>query len=69
MIKAWFYRFVVNTSLDVLRKKKKVTVMDDETIEWKQEGHEDHYENLDLKQSLEERPLKYRTVVVFVEIK
>lgn len=63
-LKNWFYRIVVNTSLDFLRKQKKITVVDEETIELFSPGQDDHYTNIDLERSLESLPTKYRTVIV-----
>jgi len=63
-IKSWFYRIVVNTSLDFLRKKKKVTFVDEETLDFYSSGKEDRYKHLDLEKSLEELPMKYRSVIV-----
>jgi len=63
-IKAWFYRIVVNTSLDYLRKKKKLEVVDEETIELYSSGKNDVYANIDLERSLESLPNKYRSIIV-----
>lgn len=63
-IKSWFYRIVVNTSLDFLRKKKKVTFVDEETLDYYSSGKEDVYKHMDLEKSLEELPIKYRSVIV-----
>ncbi|QQZ08110.1 RNA polymerase sigma factor [Heyndrickxia vini] len=63
-IKSWFYKIVVNTSLDYLRKSKKITLVNDETLDFFSSGTEDVYQNIDLKRSLEELPLKYRTVII-----
>ncbi|CAN7478379.1 RNA polymerase sigma factor [Paenibacillus sp. LjRoot153] len=62
-IKSWFYRIVVNTSLDFLRKHKKLTVMDDVTMEAITPGSEDAYTNIDLEKALEELPSMYRSVI------
>ncbi|PGS51756.1 RNA polymerase sigma factor [Bacillus sp. AFS041924] len=63
-LKSWFYRIVVNTSLDFLRKQKKITVMDEETIELYSPGQDDNYADIDLERSLESLPTKYRAVIV-----
>ncbi|MCK1994813.1 sigma-70 family RNA polymerase sigma factor [Peribacillus muralis] len=63
-IDSWLYKIIVRTALDVLRKKKKLTVADDETIEYLRSGEEDHYPDLDLQKALEGLSLKYRTIVV-----
>lgn len=62
-IKSWFYRIVVNTSLDFLRKHKKLTVMDDVTMEAITPGSEDAYTNIDLERALEDLPTMYRSVI------
>jgi RNA polymerase sigma-70 factor (ECF subfamily) len=63
-IDSWLYKIIVRTALDVLRKKKKLTVADDETIEYLRRGEEDHYPDLDLQKALEGLSVKYKTVVV-----
>jgi len=63
-IKSWFYRIVVNTSLDFLRKHKRVQVVDEETLEAYSQGISDSYHNIDLERALDELPVKYRNVVV-----
>lgn len=63
-IKSWFYRIVVNTSLDFLRKRKRVTFVDDETLDFYSSGKEDVYKHLDLEKSIDELPVKYRSIIV-----
>jgi len=63
-LKSWFFRIVVNTSLDLLRKKKKEMVVDDDTIEFFSPKKNDTYENVDLTRFLNELPEKYRIVII-----
>jgi RNA polymerase sigma-70 factor, ECF subfamily len=63
-IRTWFYRIVINTSLDFLRKQKKLIVTDDEIISSYDMGAVDNYQDIDLKKALEELPHKYRSVIV-----
>ncbi|MEG6523765.1 RNA polymerase sigma factor [Desulfotomaculum sp. 1211_IL3151] len=63
-IKTWFYRIVVNTALDFLRKRKRVGVMDEEILSTLEGGAVDHYQNIDLQRALDALPIKYRSVVV-----
>lgn len=63
-IKTWFYRIIVNTSLDFLRKQKKLVIVDEETISNYDSGSEDIYENIDLQKSMEDLPHNYRSVLV-----
>lgn len=63
-LKNWFYRIVINTSLDFLRKQKRVVVVDEETIQTYSSGINDHYTNIDLERSLEALPPKYKSVII-----
>ena len=63
-IKSWFYRIVVTTSLDFLRKHKHIHVMEDEILESFIPGQSDIYSNLDLAESVDDLPEKYRTVII-----
>ena len=63
-IKTWFYRIVVNTSLNFLRKKKKLVLVDDGLLCNLDSGSLDHYENLDLKNALEILPDHYRSIII-----
>lgn len=63
-VKSWFYRIVVNTSLDFLRRNKRIQTMEPEMIETYCPGAEDVYSDIDLKRTLEDLPIKYRSVIV-----
>ncbi|HHY72569.1 MAG TPA: sigma-70 family RNA polymerase sigma factor [Bacillus bacterium] len=63
-MKSWFYRIVVNTSLDFLRKQKRIQLVDDKTLEFYSPTSEDVYPDVDLEKALEELPYAFRTVVV-----
>ncbi len=62
-IKTWFYRIVVNTSLDFLRKKRKGGVIGEEGFDSLTSGTVDEYENFDLQRALDTLPDNYRTVI------
>lgn len=63
-LKTWFYRILVNTSIDFLRKRKKLMVVDDITASNFNLSKVDDYEDIDLQKALEELPVQYRSVVV-----
>ncbi|WP_435922531.1 RNA polymerase sigma factor [Paenibacillus sp. DYY-L-2] len=63
-IKSWFYKIVVHTALDFLRRRKRVTVASDGEMELRDPGSEDRYRDLDLERALDELPAEYRSVVV-----
>lgn len=63
-MKSWFYKIIVRTSLDFLRRRNKVTVVDETTIQLHSQGVSDQYENLDLHRALNELSPDYRSVIV-----
>ncbi|MFZ7103785.1 MAG: RNA polymerase sigma factor [Peptococcaceae bacterium] len=63
-IKTWFYRIVVNTSLDFLRKRRKVDIVEEEILTGLDSGTADDYEDFDLQKAVANLPDKYRTVVI-----
>lgn len=63
-IKTWFYRIVVNTSLDFLRKQRKSVAVGDEVLASFDFGAADDYEDFDLQKALDNLPDKYRTIVI-----
>lgn len=63
-IKTWYYRIVVNTALDLLRKQKKVVLVDTEAFADVQSSANDRLEEHDLHCALEQLPESYRTIVV-----
>ncbi|RRN67144.1 sigma-70 family RNA polymerase sigma factor [Peribacillus simplex] len=63
-IKCWFYKIVVRTSIDFLRKQKKITLVDDQTIESLSHGKVDTYNDIDLNNALDELPTQYKTVII-----
>lgn len=63
-IKTWFYRIVVNTSLDFIRKNKKEILVDESFLTIKDSGCEDTYDDIDLSKALNGLPDEYKTIVV-----
>ncbi|MDF2590765.1 MAG: polymerase, sigma-24 subunit, subfamily [Clostridia bacterium] len=64
-IKTWFYRILVNTSLDVLRKKGKLSYVEDIVLEMNSEEKVDIYENFDLQNAMDNLPHHYRLIISF----
>jgi RNA polymerase sigma-70 factor (ECF subfamily) len=63
-LKTWFYKILVNTSLDLLRKRKKLIVVDDEVLLSYDSGAFDNCEDIDLQKALDSLPPQYRSVVI-----
>jgi RNA polymerase sigma-70 factor (ECF subfamily) len=64
VMKTWFYRILVNTSLDFLRKHKNLSVMDEDLLESQISAKEDIYPDIDLQKALDELPPMYRDIIV-----
>jgi RNA polymerase sigma-70 factor (ECF subfamily) len=62
-IKTWFYRILVNTSLDVLRKKGKLSYVEDVVLDLNAEAKDDIYENIDLQTAMDNLPHNYRMIL------
>lgn len=63
-MKSWFYRIVINTALDFLRKNKKYTYLDEEQWEDISSGPGDTYEDVDLHKALDKLSPKNRTIII-----
>ncbi len=63
-LKSWFYKIVVRTAIDFLRKNKRIQVINDEQLEFLTPHQNDTYENMDLNEALESLPSTLREVIV-----
>ena len=63
-IKTWFYRIIVNTSLDFLRKQRKMATVSEGVLANLNFGPVDDYKDFDLQKALDNLPDKYRTIVI-----
>ncbi len=63
-IKTWFYRIVVNVSLDFLRKKKREIITDEDFLLANDTGTIDNYADIDLENALESLPEDYKSIIV-----
>ncbi len=63
-IKTWFYRILVNTSLDFLRRKGKIDIVEEGILMSLDSGTVDEYENFDLQRALNNLPDNFRTLII-----
>ena len=63
-LKTWFYRIVINTSIDFIRKHSRVTFMDDDILPLHLPNLEDELIDMDLQKAIDQLPLHYKTVII-----
>ena len=62
-IKTWFYKILVRTSIDFIRKNRKYNNMTDiDLID--ETGEYDKYTDMDLRRALEELPIEYKSIII-----
>lgn len=62
-IKTWFYKILVRTSIDFIRKNRKYNNMTDIDLV-DETGEYDKYIDLDLRRALEELPIEYKSIII-----
>ncbi|PQQ47321.1 sigma-70 family RNA polymerase sigma factor [Bacillus thuringiensis] len=63
-VKSWFYKIVVCTSIDFLRKEKKVKCINIATCDCLDYGIQDNYEYIDIQGALNQLPIQYKTIII-----
>lgn len=63
-MKSWFYKIVVRTAIDFLRKHKREHVMDNEKLVVISPQQIDTYDNIDLTGALDRLSTPYREVII-----
>ncbi|MBO0589024.1 RNA polymerase sigma factor [Sporosarcina sp. E16_8] len=63
-MKTWFYRIVVNTAIDFIRKHRRVTVMDDDILNIHLPALKDDMIDMDLQEAVDLLPTKYKSVII-----
>lgn len=63
-LKTWFYRILVNTAIDFIRKNKRMTVMEDDVLGIHLPTTEMEWADLDLQQAIDELPPVYKTIIL-----
>lgn len=64
-VRPWFYRIVVNTALDFLRRKKREAEPEENIMLYANSAAtDDQYEDIDLKQALNRLPNAHRSIVI-----
>ncbi|WP_438313403.1 RNA polymerase sigma factor [Sporosarcina sp. FA9] len=63
-LKTWFYRIIVNTAIDFIRKHQRMTFMDDDILSLYLPNVEDELADIDLQEAIDQLPLPYKNVII-----
>ncbi|GKV65408.1 MULTISPECIES: RNA polymerase sigma factor [unclassified Sporosarcina] len=63
-LKTWFYRIVINTSIDYIRKNQRVSAMDDDNLLVHLPQIEDEFSDIDLQDAIDQLPPEYKTLII-----
>ena len=63
-LKTWFYRIIVNTSIDFIRKHQRVMVMEDQALGIHLPQLADEMTDMDLQDAVNQLPPKYKTLII-----
>ncbi|WP_342514184.1 RNA polymerase sigma factor [Sporosarcina sp. FSL K6-1522] len=63
-LKTWFYRIIVNTAIDFIRKHQRMTVMDDDILDIHLPQLEDEMTDMDLQNAINQLPPKYKSIII-----
>lgn len=62
-IKPWFYKILINSSIDYIRKNSKYVTLEEESL-FDEYNSNDTYTDIDLQRALEKLPEEYRVIIV-----
>ncbi|MEV9641271.1 sigma-70 family RNA polymerase sigma factor [Mammaliicoccus sciuri] len=63
-LKTWFYRILVNTSIDFIRKHQRMTVMDDDILSMHLPQAEDEIIDMDLRDAIDQLAPYDKTLII-----
>lgn len=63
-MKTWFYRILVNTAIDFIRKHQRISIMPDEILDIHLPASENEVNDFDLQQAIDQLPPKHKTIIL-----
>lgn len=63
-LKTWFYRIIINTAIDFIRKNRRMTVMDDDILSIHLPQSEDEMTDMDLQDAIDRLSPQYKTLII-----
>ena len=63
-VKTWFYRILINTSLDLIQKDKKIVYVEDNVLDYHLPVQEDEIRDIDLYEAIDHLSGPDKTVII-----
>lgn len=63
-LKTWFYRIIVNTAIDFIRKHQRISIMEEETLDLHLPKSVDKMTDFDLQNAIDQLPPTYKTLII-----
>ncbi|KOO47327.1 sigma-70 family RNA polymerase sigma factor [Viridibacillus sp. FSL E2-0187] len=63
-IKTWFYRILINTSIDYIKRNKRTIASPDEILDFHLPNQEINLHDLDLYDAIDHLPITYKTIII-----
>jgi RNA polymerase sigma-70 factor (ECF subfamily) len=63
-LKTWFYRILINTSIDFIHKNKRMIVVEDEVLDFHLPSHELDVPDIDLYEAIDHLTPRQKTLII-----
>lgn len=63
-LKTWFYRILINTSIDFIHKNKRIVTVEDNVLDFHLPVQEMNIPNVDLYEAIDHLPAVYKTIII-----
>lgn len=63
-LKTWFYRILINTSIDFIHKNKRIVVVEDEVLDFHLPSHEMDLPDIDLYEAIDNLTPEQKTLII-----
>lgn len=63
-LKTWFYRIMINTAIDFIRKHQRVSILEDDILDMYLPKSVDEMTDMDLQDAIDQLPPTYKTLII-----
>lgn len=63
-LKTWFYRILINTSIDYIHKNKRITLVEDDVLDFHLPIQEDEIRDIDLYEAIDHLSAQHKTIII-----